>query len=90
MGGDQPVTSLIGRDAEREELGVLVEQYPLTTLVGPGGVGKTTLAVTVAEGLSDRFDGGVHIVELSGLVDDDDVAGSVARQLGATSLDGFR
>ncbi|MEM9040767.1 MAG: winged helix-turn-helix domain-containing protein, partial [Actinomycetota bacterium] len=47
-------------------------------------------AVTVAEGLSDRFDGGVHIVELSGLVDDDDVAGSVARQLGATSLDGFR
>ncbi len=68
----------------------MLGEYALVTLFGPGGVGKTTLAMQLASAVSDDYEDGVVVVELSGLSDDDDVVGSVARQLGATSLEGFR
>ncbi|HTJ75476.1 MAG TPA: tetratricopeptide repeat protein [Acidimicrobiales bacterium] len=73
---DEPVTNLpvdrtsfVGREAELDELRRLVESSRLVTLTGPGGVGKSRLAVRVAGSLVDRYRDGVWLVELAGLSD---------------------
>ena len=83
---------LIGRDGEITELRDLLSEYALITLVGPGGVGKTSVAMRLAHDAdqSERFEGGVYIAELAGVRDEDDVEGLVARELGAASLEAFR
>lgn len=60
------LTTFIGRDAEVEELGRRLKQARLLTLTGIGGVGKTRLALQVAEGAAYRFDGGVWYVDFTG------------------------
>ncbi|MFB6838375.1 BTAD domain-containing putative transcriptional regulator [Streptomyces sp. NPDC056361] len=66
-----PATALIGRGAALEAVGRLVGAGRLVTLTGPGGVGKTRLALEVAERLSRDPDGGtpdgVWLVEFAGL-----------------------
>jgi predicted ATPase/DNA-binding Xre family transcriptional regulator len=59
-----PRTSLIGRDSDVEQLSRLVTEHAVTVLTGPGGVGKTRLALAVAERTADRFPGGVAVVQL--------------------------
>jgi predicted ATPase/DNA-binding SARP family transcriptional activator len=64
-----PLTSLVGRD---HELAALVEKlqddvYRCVSLIGPGGIGKTRLAVAVGARLQEAFPDGVWVVELSGL-----------------------
>jgi predicted ATPase/DNA-binding SARP family transcriptional activator len=61
----RPRTSCLGRDTEIAQLTRLVERPGLVTLVGPGGVGKTRLAVEVAVVLEQRLPGGVGWVELT-------------------------
>ncbi|MEV0378435.1 BTAD domain-containing putative transcriptional regulator [Nonomuraea sp. NPDC050643] len=61
-----PLTSLVGRDAAVTELRALLRAHRLVTLTGPGGVGKTRLALAAAAGL-EGFDGGVWLVELAAL-----------------------
>src|SRR5262249_58110664 len=58
------VTSLIGREQDIEEVASLVSrpEVRLVTLTGPGGIGKTRLALAVGEGLRDRFDAGTAFV----------------------------
>jgi predicted ATPase len=46
--------SLIGRERESARLGELLRAAPVVTLCGPGGVGKTTLATWVTDGLGDE------------------------------------
>jgi predicted ATPase/class 3 adenylate cyclase len=58
-------TDFVGRDAELAELALLVEQFRLTTLAGPGGVGKTRLAVQAAAGAAASFPDGVWFVDLA-------------------------
>jgi DNA-binding SARP family transcriptional activator len=58
-------TRCLGRDTELAELAALVERPGLTTLVGPGGVGKTRLAIEVAELLDHRLPDGARWVELT-------------------------
>ncbi len=54
----------------------------LVTVTGPGGIGKTRLAVEVASGLIDRFPGGAHFVPLSSLSDPGLIASVIVQTLG--------
>lgn len=63
------LTSFVGRGHERAELERLVSSTRLLTLAGPGGVGKTRLALTVAADLVDQFAAGIRLVELAALSD---------------------
>ena len=63
------LTSFVGRDLELREVGRLVEQHRLVTITGPGGAGKTSLAVELARQLPNRWRDGVWLVELAGLRD---------------------
>ncbi|MFC3994739.1 BTAD domain-containing putative transcriptional regulator [Nocardiopsis sediminis] len=62
-----PVTDLIGRDADLAGTRELLASGRLVTFTGPGGVGKTRLAVEAASQLLDRFPDGVWLVELAGI-----------------------
>jgi serine/threonine-protein kinase PknK len=73
---------LVGRDREIREVSESVTSAPVTTLVGPGGVGKTALAIAVAAACSRDFPGGVTVVWLGSLRSADLVAAEVAAQLG--------
>ncbi|MBM7171849.1 AfsR/SARP family transcriptional regulator, partial [Streptomyces sp. G44] len=61
-----PTTGLIGRDDTVARVRELVRRERLVTLTGPGGVGKTRLALEAAAGLADHFPDGVWLVELAG------------------------
>ncbi|MEU7294637.1 BTAD domain-containing putative transcriptional regulator [Streptomyces exfoliatus] len=80
-----PPTALIGRGPALEAVGRLVRGERLVTLTGPGGVGKTRLALAVAERLSRDPDGGppdgVWLVELGDLPPD---AAGLAQAVSAT------
>ncbi len=73
---------LVGRDREIAEVAEAVASVPLTTVTGPGGVGKTALALAVAAESSARFPDGVFVVWLASLRSADLVAGEVAAQVG--------
>ena len=60
------LTDLVGRAAAVAELGALLSERRLVTLTGPGGVGKTRLAIEIATQLADAFPDGVWLVELAG------------------------
>jgi predicted ATPase len=62
-------TELIGRDRDARAVEELLAEHRLVTLLGPGGVGKTRLAIEVAHRLVPQFPDGVLFVDLSGLRD---------------------
>src|SRR5690606_3376542 len=76
-----PVGGLVGREGDVAEVRGLLGERRLVTVAGPGGVGKTRLAVEVARGLAatEAYPGGVWLVELVGA---GDVAEAVAGVLG--------
>ncbi len=78
------VSSLVGRDAEVDEISELVRGQRLVTLTGVGGVGKTRLAVEIGAELSGEFDDGVWIVELAGVGDPGALPAALAAVLGVT------
>lgn len=59
------LTSFIGREREIAEIDARLRRVRLLTLTGPGGIGKTRLALRVAENLRDEFEHGVFFVGLS-------------------------
>ncbi len=74
-----PATPLVGREREIEELAALLRRDArLVTLTGPGGTGKTRLALGAAEELLDDFADGAHFVDLSALRDPATVAPAIA------------
>ncbi len=72
-----PVGNLIGRDAEVAELNGLLAANRLVTLTGPGGVGKTRLALETALGARPGLADVVWLVELAGAVDVGDAVADV-------------
>jgi predicted ATPase len=73
---------LVGRDREIAEVAKSVASSPLTTVTGPGGVGKTALALSVAAASSECFPDGVFVVWLASLRSADLIASEVAAQVG--------
>ncbi|MEO6714254.1 MAG: adenylate/guanylate cyclase domain-containing protein, partial [Mycobacteriales bacterium] len=84
----QPATELIGRDDELADLvGRCTGPEKLVTIVGPGGSGKTRLAIELGNAVADRFDQ-VCFVPLEHVTDPDEVMSSVARALGVPEING--
>ena len=78
-----PRTSLVGRERDVAEVSDLLhrENVRLLSITGPGGAGKTRLAVAVAAALADRFTGGVQFVSLASITQPDLVVTALARAL---------
>jgi predicted ATPase/DNA-binding CsgD family transcriptional regulator len=76
------VTRFFGREAEQAQLRERLDENRLVTLTGPGGVGKTRLALRTAEELLPGYTDGVWLVEMAPLTDPALVAQQVAASLG--------
>ena len=90
-GGDErtnlraELTSFVGREADLERVGVLLREHRLVTLTGPGGAGKTRLAVEAgrsALAASAALAGGVWLAELAPVSDPGEVAPTVLSAFG--------
>jgi hypothetical protein len=79
-----PRTNLVGRQSEvtRGRSLLLEEAVALVTLTGPGGIGKTRLALAIAHNAVHAFADGVAFVDLAALDDPALVAAAVARAVG--------
>lgn len=80
------MTQFIGRERETGEVAALVEENRLVSLVGPGGVGKTRLAVAVADRLADRFPDSSAIVSLAATQNPDFLFNTIAITLQITTM----
>ena len=75
------LTAFVGREHELDSLTSLLDGTRLVTLTGPGGTGKTRLAVEAAARLADGFPDGTYFVDLSPITDPRLVADRVASAL---------
>lgn len=75
-------TSFVGRGQELTDTQRLLQEGRLLTLTGPGGAGKTRLALQLAAEVSDGFEDGVFFVDLAPISDPDLVAVTVTRTIG--------
>lgn len=75
-------TELLGRSRDRQRLSALLAEQSLVTISGPGGCGKTSLAIDIAASMVGAFPGGMWFVDLTTVSHDADVADTVAATLG--------
>jgi predicted ATPase/DNA-binding CsgD family transcriptional regulator len=78
------LTSLLGREKETAVLRQLLRSHDarLVTITGPGGVGKTSLALQVAHDLQDAFADGVFFISLAAITDSTLIIPTISRALG--------
>ena len=81
----EQLSSFVGRRTELDQLSQAVRANRLVTLTGPGGVGKTRLALEVAASLQDQYPDGAWLVELAGVTEPEGVAPAAAGALGAAA-----
>jgi predicted ATPase/DNA-binding CsgD family transcriptional regulator len=79
VAGGAVASRFFGRDAELADLATLVIERPLITLLGTGGVGKTRLALELAERVAHRFADGVSVVDLGAVTESSLVLPHLAR-----------
>jgi predicted ATPase/transcriptional regulator with XRE-family HTH domain len=84
-----PLTPLFGRHTEVEAIAHELASERLVTLVGTGGVGKTRLALAVAEAAGDKFEGGTWWVELGPVSDPHAVPAAVLAAVGGAERPGL-
>ncbi len=77
-----PLTGLVGREEELAEVCRLLAQHRLVSLTGPGGCGKTRLAVAAARELAPDFGQGAWFIDLTPVTEQGQVAAVVAAALG--------
>jgi predicted ATPase/DNA-binding CsgD family transcriptional regulator len=82
------LTSFVGRERELAELRGALEDTRLLTLTGPGGCGKTRLALRTASEVLDRFPAGAWWVDLARLAEERLVGPAIAAALGVRPLPG--
>jgi predicted ATPase/DNA-binding CsgD family transcriptional regulator len=82
------LSSFVGRGQEIAEIETFLSEHRLLTLTGPGGSGKTRLALAVAARVVDAFDAGAWLVELASLSDPDLVTMAAATVLGIRETPG--
>jgi predicted ATPase/DNA-binding winged helix-turn-helix (wHTH) protein len=73
---------MIGRETVVSEVSEKLRNERFVTLLGSGGIGKTTIALAVGRAAAEEFGGEVHFVDLESLTDPQHVAGAVATSLG--------
>lgn len=81
-------TPLVGRKSEIAEAKRLLEASRLLTLTGPGGTGKTRLALQIAADVLERFPDGVYFVPISSITDPDFISGVIANALSVVETPG--
>lgn len=86
----RPVSSFIGRDTDLHGVGDLLRHARLVTLWGPGGVGKTRLALEVGAVVAPDYPDGVHVCDLTVLSPGAPIARALANSLGVHELSGRR
>ena len=82
------LTEFVGRRAELALVRQALGEARLVTLTGPGGIGKTRLALQAADGARRAFRDGAWMAELGGLRDPALLVGEVARSLGLSDQSG--
>ena len=82
------LTSFVGRKRELQELAGLILDSRLVTLTGPGGIGKTRLALEVARRQRSQFPGGTWWIDLASVTDPETVLDQVAGALGMAPMPG--
>ena len=83
-----PVSSFIGRDRELEQTAAALGEARVVTLTGPGGVGKTRLALQAAGQVAPRFGDGAWLCELAPVRDPAGVDDAVAAVFSVTARAG--
>ncbi len=81
-------TSFIGRQKEEDEVKGLINRHSLVTLTGPGGTGKTRLAIQIANSLKEEFIGGICFVPLAAITNHDHVPSAIVQSLGIRTAAG--
>jgi predicted ATPase/DNA-binding SARP family transcriptional activator len=76
------LTSFVGRVRDLDEVHSLLRQNRLVTLTGPGGAGKTSLAVETAAQVTDAYGDGVWLIRLAGVTDPANLPQAIADTLG--------
>ena len=79
---------MIGRENELSKITRLLLEHRFVTIVGPGGIGKTTLAVSAANALASDFGNTIRFFNFSALSDPELVIGTVASSFGVRASNG--